>query len=106
MSASNMCENCVHFPICEWCDENTEFNLPEDGSNCDMYHPECQERSEGEWKPCYEDWRKQIEGSECSICSFQHYGTSIKHYHYCPNCGARMTTFVTDINVGGKEESP
>ena len=44
----------------------------------------------GEWKQCFEDWRKQIDGDECSACGFQHYGTSITHYHYCPNCGARM----------------
>lgn len=44
----------------------------------------------GEWKLCYEDWRKQIAGDECSICGFQHFGASISHYHYCPNCGARM----------------
>lgn len=44
----------------------------------------------GEWKLCYEDWRKQIAGDECSVCGFQHFGVSISHYHYCPNCGARM----------------
>ena len=47
-------------------------------------------QSEGEWKLCFEDWRQQIEGDECSVCGFRHYGTSIKHYHYCPNCGAKM----------------
>lgn len=44
----------------------------------------------GEWKQCFEDWRKQIEGDECSACGFQHYGTSISNYNYCPNCGAKM----------------
>ena len=44
----------------------------------------------GEWKLCYEDWRKQIAGDECSVCGFQHFGVSISHYPYCPNCGARM----------------
>lgn len=44
----------------------------------------------GKWQPCYEDWRKQIEGDECSACGFQHYGTNIRDYPYCPNCGARM----------------
>lgn len=44
----------------------------------------------GKWKLCYEDWRKQIAGDECSACGFQHYGTCISHYHYCPNCGAKM----------------
>lgn len=44
----------------------------------------------GKWKLCYEDWRMQIAGDECSACGFQHYGTCISHYHYCPNCGAKM----------------
>lgn len=44
----------------------------------------------GRWVQCFEDWRKQIEGDKCSACGFEHYGTSIDHYHYCPNCGAKM----------------
>ena len=44
----------------------------------------------GKWKRCFEDWRHQIEGDECSACGFQHYGSAIDHYHYCPNCGAKM----------------
>lgn len=44
----------------------------------------------GKWKLCYEDWRMQIAGDECSACGFQHYGACISHYHYCPNCGAKM----------------
>lgn len=44
----------------------------------------------GKWKLCYEDWRMQIAGDECSACGFQHYGTCISHYHYCPNRGAVM----------------
>lgn len=44
----------------------------------------------GEWERCFEDWRKQIEGDKCSCCGFEHYGTSIKNYRHCPNCGAKM----------------
>lgn len=44
----------------------------------------------GRWEQCFEDWRKQIEGDKCSLCGFEHYGTSINHYLYCPNCGAKM----------------
>ena len=44
----------------------------------------------GRWKQCFEDWRNQIEGDECSACGFQHYGVGIGHYSYCPNCGAKM----------------
>lgn len=44
----------------------------------------------GKWEQCFEDWRRQIEGDKCSVCGFEHYGASISHYHYCPNCGARM----------------
>lgn len=51
---------------------------------------DVQEIKHGEWKLCYEDWRRQIAGDECSACEFQHYGTCISHYHYCPNCGAKM----------------
>lgn len=51
---------------------------------------DVQEVKHGEWKECFEDWRKQIAGDECSSCGFQHYGSSIVHYHYCPNCGAKM----------------
>lgn len=44
----------------------------------------------GMWEQCFEDWRNQIEGDKCSVCGFEHYGTSIRRYHYCPNCGAKM----------------
>lgn len=44
----------------------------------------------GKWVPCFEDWRKQIEGDKCSICGFEHYGTNIRNYKYCPNCGVKM----------------
>lgn len=44
----------------------------------------------GRWEQCFEDWRKQIEGYKCSNCGFKHYGASITHYHYCPNCGCKM----------------
>ena len=49
------------------------------------------ERMRGEWRECFEDWRKQFAGDQCSKCGFQHYGTSINHYHFCPACGAPMT---------------
>ena len=45
----------------------------------------------GEWQVCFEDWRKQIAGDQCSKCGFQHYGTSINLYKFCPHCGAPMT---------------
>lgn len=44
----------------------------------------------GRWVQCFEDWRKQIDGDKCSVCGFEHYGSGISHYHYCPNCGAKM----------------
>lgn len=50
----------------------------------------------GRWVQCFEDWRKQIEGDKCSVCGFEHYGTSIGHYHYCPNCGAKMDKEASD----------
>lgn len=51
---------------------------------------DVQEVRHGKWEQCFEDWRKQIEGDKCSFCGFEHYGTSIRHYPYCPNCGAKM----------------
>ena len=49
-----------------------------------------QEVRHGKWVLCYEDWRKQIAGDKCSVCGFEHYGTYIGDYHFCPNCGAKM----------------
>lgn len=51
---------------------------------------DVQEVRHGSWKPCFDDWRKQIEGDECSACGFQHYGTNIRNYNYCPQCGTKM----------------
>ena len=56
----------------------------------EMLKGELVEVVHGRWKQCFEDWRKQIEGDKCSACGFEHYGTSIRNYNYCPNCGARM----------------
>lgn len=44
----------------------------------------------GRWEKCFEDWRQQIDGDKCSMCGFEHYGTNLKNYKYCPNCGAKM----------------
>lgn len=44
----------------------------------------------GRWERCFEDWRRQIEGSKCTACGFEHYGSCINYYHYCPNCGVKM----------------
>ena len=44
----------------------------------------------GEWKPCFEDNRKQIEGNECTVCKFRIYGSRMDMFRYCPNCGAKM----------------
>lgn len=55
------------------------------------------ERVRGEWKECFEDWRMQIAGDQCSRCGFQHYGTSINYYKFCPTCGAPMTDEAVDI---------
>lgn len=44
----------------------------------------------GAWYQCFEDWRQQQEGNKCSVCGFEYYGTGIRAFHYCPNCGAKM----------------
>lgn len=51
---------------------------------------DVQEVRHGKWEQCFEDWRKQIEGDKCSVCGFEHYGSFIGNYQYCPNCGAKM----------------
>lgn len=42
------------------------------------------------WKLFHEDYRRQIEGYECTACGFRNYGTVVKHYRHCPACGAEM----------------
>ena len=44
----------------------------------------------GAWYQCFEDWRQQQEGNKCSVCGFEYYGTGVRTFHYCPNCGAKM----------------
>ncbi len=51
---------------------------------------DVQEVKHGEWKLCYEGWKMQFAGDECSACGVQLYGMCISHFHYCPNCGAKM----------------
>ena len=34
----------------------------------------------GRWLKCFEDWRQQIEGSKCSACGFEYYGTGISRF--------------------------
>lgn len=55
------------------------------------------EKWRGEWQICFEDWRKQMAGDQCSKCGFQHYGTSINHYKFCPACGAAQTDEAVDM---------
>ena len=55
------------------------------------------EKLRGEWQICFEDWRKQMAGDQCSKCGFQHYGTSINRYKFCPACGAPMTDEAVDM---------
>lgn len=44
----------------------------------------------GRWERSFEDYRQQLEGDKCSVCGFEYYGTGIRRFHYCPNCGAKM----------------
>lgn len=82
INIENFCENFCHCNN-EYCDKLScpILNAPT---------ADVAEVKHGEWKLCYEDWRKQIAGDECSVCGSQHFGVSISHYPYCPNCGARM----------------
>ena len=86
------CEDCIHNEVCyrrEVCND-IEEHIRKLGCMDFIARADVQEIKHGEWKLCYEDWRMQIAGDECSACGFQHYGTCISHYHYCPNCGAKM----------------
>ena len=86
------CEDCIHNEVChmrEICND-IEEQIKELGCIDFIARADVQEIKHGKWKLCYEDWRMQIAGDECSACGFQHYGTCISHYHYCPNCGAKM----------------
>ena len=86
------CKDCTHNEVChmrEVCND-IEEQIKELGCMDFIARADVQEIKHGKWKLCYEDWRMQIAGDECSACGFQHYGTCISHYHYCPNCGAKM----------------
>ena len=75
--------DCEHYPdkvVCDFAIRIANLMPPAD----------VQEVRHGKWEQCFEDWRNQIEGDKCSVCGFEHYGTSIRHYPYCPNCGAKM----------------
>ena len=86
------CNDCIHNEVChmrEVCND-IEEHIRKLGCMDFIARADVQEIKHGKWKLCYEDWRMQIAGDECSACGFQHYGTCISHYHYCPNCGAKM----------------
>lgn len=57
---------------------------------CDLPAADVEPVRHGRWERCFEDWRQQIEGDKCSSCGFEYYGTGIRRFHYCPNCGAKM----------------
>lgn len=61
------------------------------------------EKLRGEWQVCFEDWREQIAGDQCSKCGFQHYGTSINHYKFCPACGAPTTDEAVEMVMEREE---
>ena len=86
-------KDCMHFEACNaWIRHGTtlydDFNYSVE--NCPYFEDKTEQVKHGEWIECFEDWRQQIAGDECSHCGFQHYGSSINHYYYCPNCGAKM----------------
>ena len=86
------CKDRIHNEVCyirEACND-IEEHIRKLGCMDFIARADVQGIKHGEWKLCYEDWRMQIAGDECSACGFQHYGTCISHYHYCPNCGAKM----------------
>ena len=54
-----------------------------------------EEHKQGEWirEVVVEEPRKNKRAyARCSSCGcrYNHYGVAVKHFDYCPNCGARM----------------
>ncbi len=86
------CKDCIHINVCK----AYEPEEPECICNHFKNKADYAEVKHGKWRECFEDWRKQISGDECSVCGFQHYG-GISHYHYCPNCGAKMDGLKNDF---------
>lgn len=86
------CKDCIHNEVCymrEVCND-IEEQIKELGCMDFIARADVQEVKRGKWKLCYGDCRMQIVSDECSACGFQHYGTCISRYHYCPNCGVKM----------------
>ena len=52
----------------------------------------------GEWEPCSEDYRQQIEGNKCSACGFEYYGTGPRRFSFCPGCRVKMDGGENDDN--------
>ena len=81
VNVNEICEHIETETLSEWVNAWQEAALS-------ALRPVSRERVEkvwrGEWEQCFEDWRKQIEGDKCSRCGFEHYGTSIKKHHFCP----------------------
>lgn len=100
----SICRSCFHSYVCEQFNEHRDDHNQKCHFSNDHYVPAADVAPvvHGRWEQCFEDWRKQIEGDECSACGFQIYG-GVSHFRYCPNCGAKMDA--TDINVGDKEEA-
>lgn len=96
METAKHCSNCGQ--ALDWKETFLEYGLEKAYKNWEKLVEESEgvKVKHGKWKECFEDWRKQIAGDECSVCGFQHYGTSIAHYNYCPNCGAKMDGGTSD----------
>lgn len=79
---------CESYPDghCDWGFGRSNINAVIDGIPAADVEPV----RHGLWKQCFEDWRQQIDGNECFVCGFKYFGTGIRSFHYCPNCGAKM----------------
>lgn len=96
------CKDCLHYEACiEMANDCGRRKIKETiASKCEYFTDRFEwvhlpsadvvPLVRGVWELCFEDWRKQIAGDKCSACGFEHYGSTISHYRYCPNCGARM----------------
>ena len=87
--------------VCDGCAKQFA-TLPCESSDCQIQESlvhvlpvDAAPVSRGEWVVCK---KADFTGmsleyyyvDKCTACGYEHYGSSVKHYNFCPNCGADM----------------
>lgn len=95
-----VCESCIHNNVCKY-GENRSNGMYCTGEKCRQYKStaDVAEVKHGEWDDSGR--YKFADGSlavRCTVCGCSLHSDEYKkyHWHYCPNCGAKMD--------GGKAE--